>query len=502
MPAYKLSNNSICDLLYDLCTTNDEYATKKIEVLIEWIVTLYRECNATNNVVRCNNPQSGFVKCISSILWHCQTESQIPNLINYISDDIFDACIYWIEHLNSEEPLKIAFDSLLCSLCYIKPQLFNRLLIKLKLCGTEKGLLVNQSKSNLTNVETDMKSTTMSTTPIDGNDHSPVVVTNLQTLFGQPKYLHTIALASQSINVMCKLIDSNLPQLLALQICNYCTMLYEKYQKQKEKLDENLENNDVSSISQCKVDDSTNAANVTKKCEKDKCQLSTRLIAKILEFFTECCNGGYMRVWLGTEDGTIFWKPLLELLCNHRSIDFNVNLATKESTEQAFIRLERATINFFSKVTVCHPSNQGIFTSFLINVIRQSSLSNKTAPCRFTISGFTRQLILQILLENERILVSVRSKRPMQRKDTTSLLDLMYNSNDNLTTNISGAVHTDANGMPINMMSSGYIGTSDGVITQAVSHHPSKRINAHQLLFNVSTNTRCQDILQQCTSGK
>jgi baculoviral IAP repeat-containing protein 6 len=75
---------------------------------------------------------------------------------------------------------------------------------------------------------------------------------------------------------------------------------------------------------------------------------------------------------------------------------------------------------------------------------------------KYSISGFTRRLVLQILLESEKIVVSVRSELPLLRK---------YDSN---------------------MM--------------YISNHPSKKPNSHHLLFYMSINARCQEILENSIS--
>lgn len=118
-----------------------------------------------------------------------------------------------------------------------------------------------------------------------------------------------------------------------------------------------------------------------------------------------------------------------------------------------FTQLENAVLKFLSRVTSCHPRNQERLTVILIAVIKKP---NRKISANRIISGFTRRLVLQLLLESERILVSVRSEFPLQRKE-----------------------HTNS----------------------VLSNHPSKRPNAHHLLFVFSTHTKCQEILDNCVSA-
>lgn len=127
-------------------------------------------------------------------------------------------------------------------------------------------------------------------------------------------------------------------------------------------------------------------------------------------------------------------------------------------------------IKFLSNVTSCHPKNQNTLTTNLISVIRTTDRSNynmnhqkaygpsssrSTASpmsMKYSISGFTRRLVLQILLESEKIVVSVKSELPMLRKDDSNMV--------------------------------------------YISNHPSKKPNSHHLIFYTSINTKCQDILE------
>ncbi|KAM7359256.1 BIR repeat containing ubiquitin-conjugating enzyme isoform 2-T2 [Cochliomyia hominivorax] len=477
---YKLSNESICDLLYELCTNKDEYVLDKILVILEWIEKL--KMNFGSNSARYNNPQSGFIKCIASILWNIHSEN-IVNLSEHITTQIFDSCMYWIDRHEQEEPLKIAFDSFLCSICYIQPKLFTHLLAKLNVNLSDTDLDVSKSRNDECGLTDDSKE-------VSGRVwYANVATENLSTLFGRPSYLATIAMACQSPNAVFLLVDSGLPKLLAYALFEYCSSLLSQ-DNQTFKYDQD---NSVNSLatSSCMTDadkvagDKMEVTNAENNPQSKESQLMTfDLLSKILDFFSECCSEGHMRDWLGTQQGSIFWKPLLKLLCNHRPINYIASAHVIEPTQQAFIRIERSTINFFARVTACHPNNQNILTMLLIEVISESSATfkqNTESDSKKAISGFTRQLVLQLLLENERILISVRSKQSLQKKDP-------FSSYLPTTANLSSAT------LPNNFS------ISSTVTISLVNHHPAKRINNHHLLFSVSANTKCQEIIQNCLS--
>ncbi|KAL9897854.1 dual E2 ubiquitin-conjugating enzyme/E3 ubiquitin-protein ligase BIRC6-like isoform 3-T4 [Glossina fuscipes fuscipes] len=486
--AYKLSNDSICDLLYNLCTAKDIYTLDKVQVLLEWIVKLRQ--NYSTNIVRCNNPQSGFIKCIASILWHVHAEGQ-ANLQEYLTSDIFDACVYWIDCLANEEPLKISFDTLICSLCFIKPPLFDRLLQKW-------NVILPQTEMKTTeDIEMQLKSgLTDDSKEASGSVWFANSVDRLSTLLQRPSHLATIAIACQSPNVVYQLVDSDLPKLLAYALYEYCSTLNaieQQSQPQPQPQPQAVELPAVhfQMFNDCLTDADKVAEDNIESMQTDVENayqpplLKSHLVPKILDFFSECCAEGHMRDWLGTKQGSIFWKSLLTLLCNRRSLEFANNGGAQntpmEPLQQTFIRIERATINFFTRVTTCHPKNQDILTMLLIEVIQQpppiSSMPFNDRSSKVAISGFTRQFVLQLLLENERILVSVRSKQPLQKRDPYAAA---LPSSGPLQSNSTVA--------------------SNGVSMALVNHHPSKRISTHHLLFSVSTNSKCQDILQNCVS--
>ncbi|KAH8417362.1 hypothetical protein KR222_009764, partial [Zaprionus bogoriensis] len=442
---FKLSSDAVCDLIYQVVTGSITHITDKLRVLLDWIMQLH---DNYSKQARCNNPQSGFVKVIASILWDVQSQQQVPDLSNLITPALFETCYQWIAELEHDEPLKSSFDALLCALCYIKPELFNQLLVKL-------GVKLEQQSRGKTD---DSKVQSGSAWFLrEGSE-------NLTQLMQHPALLKTLALACQSPVAVYQMLDSGLPKLLAHAIFEYCTHMLPT-----------AEAPHVDLAAKACCSSQATAAGDSLLTDYDKANagsgsaplLSSTNVPKVLDFFSECCVEGPMRDWLGTMQGSMFWKPLLQLLCNTHLTQFSKTLPM----QQSFIRLERATINFFTRVSACHPANQEVLTSLLIGAIICKPLRSP-AGSRPTISGFTRQLVLQLLLENEHITVCVRSQQPLQRRDTLSAI-------------MGGACLS---------------GASQSLPLATVNHHPAKRSSAHQMLFTANTNTTCQEIMQNCVS--
>lgn len=85
----------------------------------------------------------------------------------------------------------------------------------------------------------------------------------------------------------------------------------------------------------------------------------------------------------------------------------------------SYARLESAMIKFLSRCCWCHSSNQILLAELLTNIILQQRASPNVRYLH-GISGFTRRLILQLLLEGEKVLVSITSESPMPVSSTTA----------------------------------------------------------------------------------
>lgn len=58
-PAFKVCNDPVSDLLYDLCTTNDAYTKDRIFAMIQWILNLHETSQRQENLVHSTNSYNG-----------------------------------------------------------------------------------------------------------------------------------------------------------------------------------------------------------------------------------------------------------------------------------------------------------------------------------------------------------------------------------------------------------------------------------------------------------
>ncbi|XP_055530487.1 baculoviral IAP repeat-containing protein 6 isoform X3 [Wyeomyia smithii] len=488
---FQLCNDSISDLLYHLCTTQNDFTRDRLEAVLAWIQRLFERYhqNQTNKfVLHATNPYSGFIKCLASILWQAYAIDLIPDLPSMITKELFETLYDWNQELEHDEPLKKAIDAVLCSICCIRPELFTMLLKRM-------GVLVPNLSTDLTaSISDDRKDGECITDDIKQEEsdaaewYSHLVIEDLSRLNLSKSQLSTISMACQSPLAVQQLIDSGLPNLLTSVILEFCHRALSVSQTQRSNSTsgsverDNREKIDEEDLAGCKVPKESNSCMTDADKEHHKYSghnsreltypmIGIKKVTEILEFFTEICSEGHMRDWLGGFEGSIFWEPILLLLCNNKLPNNAL-----EVTPQACLDLEECLIKFLSNVTSCHPRNQEVLTVNLISVIRKSesnvssssstTADNNSASCtginnrinngsKSCISGFTRRLVLQILLESEKIMIAVQSDLPLQSKEPN-----LYN----------------------------------------VSNHPSKRSNAHFLLFYLSANSKCQEILDHCAT--
>ncbi|GAB0094178.1 Baculoviral IAP repeat-containing protein 6 [Sergentomyia squamirostris] len=428
----KLCNDSVSDLLYDLCTHQDDFTRDRVEAMVNWVQTLYD--SIYENLIHPTNPYSGFIKCLASILWTVHTKQLAQNLEVLITKELFQSIYKWTLILDTGEPLKKAFDAMLCSICCIRPEMFPFLLRRMNV------LVPNLSTGLEACISDDRKDTGMTDdTKQEESDtaewYSHLVIEDISELNLTKSQLSTVALACQSTVAIHQLLDSGLPRLLTsviLEFCHKISSLSIASQNAQEASSSCL--TDSAKVEGAKMDSRT----------KRYPMVNVSTCADILNFFSEVCTEGSMRDWLGSYEGSVFWKPLLDILCNISPLNSEGHIETN------FSYLEDSMIKFLSKVTACHPKNQDTLTVILISVIKKPT----GGKClKQSISGFTRRLVLQLLLESERILVSVHSDMSLHRRETGNVL---------------------------------------------ISSHPSRRPNAHNLLFLMSTHTRCQEILESC----
>ncbi|XP_066259587.1 baculoviral IAP repeat-containing protein 6 isoform X2 [Euwallacea similis] len=346
---------SACELLYQICEHQDSNTGYRVQMILEWLKTTAEECLQTENTSKCS---AAYVSSIASILWFSNQTSVLYDLKSLVTLGLFET-IYNLKMRTTNNSLKYALDSLLCSLCYTRSELFPILLQKI-------GVLVpNLSTDRAASISDDRKDTKGMTD--DGKQdyfnsewYNHLIIGELSELNLSKEQLETVALASRSPTAIRQLLDSGLPKLLNSAIYEFCNS------------------------------NEKNATFPMAKLEK---------VTSILQFFTDVCDEKMLRDWLGSPDGSSFWPHLLHWLCKKPFSSSNIQ-------SEAHVHLEEVCVKFLAKCCLCHSTNQARLAAVLCEVISQQQNG---------ISGFLRRLILQLLLENEKVPVSIEADETLYK---------------------------------------------------------------------------------------
>nr|CAH7748378.1 unnamed protein product [Callosobruchus chinensis] len=357
---------SACELLYQICEHQDANTYQRVKMILDWLETSAAKALETGNTDNCN---AAYVSTIASILWSAKETNVQYDLKALVTTELFESVYSLKVKAEKNMSLKYALDSLLCAMCYIRPELFSLLLQKV-------GVLVaNFSTDHEASISDDRKDSEGMTDDSKGGVfemnsewYGHLSIGDLATLNLTREQLETIALVSRSPTAIKQLLDSGLPKLLNSAIFEFCRS-----------------ENGISTVPMAKLE------NVT----------------SILQFFSDVCDEKTMRDWLGSEEGSSFWLHLLQWLCKKPA------MKALHLQSEAHVQLEEVCVKFLSKCCLCHPTNQARLAKVLCDVIYLQANGNG-------ISGFMRRLILQLLLENEKIPVSVEADETLYKNSKLS----------------------------------------------------------------------------------
>ncbi|XP_044597131.1 baculoviral IAP repeat-containing protein 6 isoform X2 [Cotesia glomerata] len=414
----------IIELLQQLCNSQDANTEARIIAVLTWLHTssmnsITQDTHNNPNVI---NPPAAYIHCISTIIWEAQQiENRTYNLESMLTDDLFDSLYQWTLLLQPNSALKQSIDATLCAFCYVRPSLFTILLQKVRI------LVPNLATDQFASVSDDRKES-------DGQTDDKKSEANTEEWYcrlhiSECKHLEltegqllTVATAARSTPGIQQLIDSGLPSLLVNTIVAFCKIHMKIIKEQNSTLDVN-KCHSRSNVNSGLTDNDKAGETVYQTQNISGLNMyNPDSIATVIEFLTLVCSEGKMRDWLG-EEGRIFWLPLVTLL-NSKPVESPSTSFAEVNV--SYTKLENATIKFLSKCCWCHPHNQKLLAELLTDVISQERVSPFNMKYLLGISGFTRRLILQLLLEEEKVLVSVVSDVPMSNNASNQAIRSMF----------------------------------------------------------------------------
>ncbi|KAG1667328.1 Baculoviral IAP repeat-containing protein 6 [Nymphon striatum] len=403
------ATDAIMNIMYTLCTSNASVVPQRVQALLTWLNDIIRSRSQSNTHSGIENPQQppildlqnsispGIIHCIAAILWQCHEMNLSETLSDLLYPNFLRSLCKWSTGIRNVQ-LRQAFDSVLCSVCYIKPEYFQLVLNSFGLTFGNKSSMTDQQKnleaSSMFNFNTD--------------DYKEAYHFSLHDFYNSritSESLSSLAIICQSPPIIKQLLESEFMTVLAQVILDYCS--YEISKKLVEK-------DDLPSVDHVMTDSDKVCQSASLDSEKS---IDRELVVSIIQFFTKIANDSSMRNWLGGPDGSNWWLPLLTVLCDsNSSISHSTSVLNllygddcpSYQVGSSITRLENASIDFLSTCCWCHPFNQELVAKVLCQVICKKRI-NQSDNAILGISGFTRRLILQLLLENEKILVYIKS---------------------------------------------------------------------------------------------
>ncbi|XP_028176769.1 baculoviral IAP repeat-containing protein 6-like [Ostrinia furnacalis] len=350
--------NGVCELVRQLCARCPAGAA---HAYLQWLA------GAAERWLRDRTPPSAaLTHTLATVLWTLKEERSLEDLEQLITDDLFELVYTWVKDVPESSLLKKSLDSILCSMCYIRPELFKMLLEQMDIPMDQE-----ESMEGLTD---DTKVHAMPTGRPEPAECNSSVAWKLRGW-----QLQTVAAAAMSPAATPALLHSRLPACAVRAITEFSEAKLELIKEQMSSQD------DVTML----------------ECEKELPQPNTELpsmknVCQLVEFARSLCAERRLKEWLGTT-GACFWQPLLTLLCFPRPPE------TTWQEGAQYAALEEATIRLFAELNVCHAANQKLFAHTLHRILESMHCTGPEG-----ISGFTRSLILRLVLSGSRMRVALR----------------------------------------------------------------------------------------------
>lgn len=145
-----------------------------------------------------------------------------------------------------------------------------------------------------------------------------------------------------------------------------------------------------------------------------KSNLSIDLLPHLLNFLTCCSQEPAIKDWMG-ETGYQLWFLLLSQLCRGRHVQSNPFFGppgvVPSIPSHTKFAMETATVDLLCNCVHFHLRNQERMASLLVETIGVENSENGSIDMKTNVNtqvnGFLRQLILQMLLEEETVLICV-----------------------------------------------------------------------------------------------
>ncbi|XP_064112985.1 baculoviral IAP repeat-containing protein 6-like isoform X2 [Macrobrachium nipponense] len=437
LPSGGNSLDAAIALLYELCVGSS--SMEGVSVLLSWLHHVVMQPLPSSSPTSSNyslgtqqhpqqmSPQSPagslngsvsaeILHCIAAVLWNTTHDTT-----SHITDELFRHVYEWSER--SEGELKIGLDHIMCSMCHVRPQLFTQLLINMSV------LTVIDNNQSITDDRKDREAEIRAARTDDmkegvegssGAVEERLILQDPSVISLTPAHLQTLATVAQSPQAIHLMLDSGFPLLLVHGILEWCKT---EVLHQVESCTSSGASESATDLEKASVAEKTKSAGDALSSATPQTPpqiaaaivptLSTSLVAHTLHTLAALCAEPPMRDWLGSVEGSVFWLPLLTVLGDplvRGSEPLMRGSGPSSSSDSDYSSVEDATIHLMRQCCHNHPHNQNLLASTLCHLIQRQNIPPPGGVSYLhSLSGFTRRLVLQLLLEGERVVVHINS---------------------------------------------------------------------------------------------
>lgn len=352
-------------LLYSVCVDEGRGHSLGVQVLLHWLLKLLRSADNSSSQLQVS---ASMLHTAAAIIWNTK-----QHLLQQDTDQLLKWIV--IASCRGSGEMKTAFDQLLCALCYIQPRHFTTLTTLMA------GVTEPDGKS--------------------------VLLCSLSA--GQ---LSSIVTAAHSAPAIRTLLASHLPVNIVYTVLEWCQRLV-RTQIDRRNKSFGATGDAISSptttviapsstLTYGELSPSTSSCHSITDMKYDAVAAASEVddVAGLIWTLSGMCAQPAVQDWMGQGHGSLLWDTLFTVLGDPSLKSLNLDLSS----------LESATIELLRKACLNHSANHKNIASHLCDLIRrQKSIPSGGLCYVHSLSGFTRSLVVQVLLECERIVVEVEA---------------------------------------------------------------------------------------------
>ncbi|CAG7720785.1 unnamed protein product [Allacma fusca] len=362
--------HTVVELVFKLCVNVPQFGYDNLVILTQWLDSAADNVNGGTASEVSPGVVPEYVQAVAATLWAIAGAGK-TDLTHIVTFQLLEKLFNWTKLLNVKSELKSTLDHVICALCYSHPWLFVYLMYLMGIVQVQEWVEVTEPMVKH-----------LAAWYEEGCLWDRVYAKNLQEIQGlNPGLLMTLGYAAQSPSCANLLLASQFLEGMNATIIEFWNCYTNKWMNVSvaaESFDQKNKVNEGGNI------------------------ISTPALIGILKFYSQLCSVNIFKTWFGT-NGSIFWLPILNLLSTLPG-----SLKSHFFGSHTY-ELESVVINFLAKACWSHPDNQNTIAKCLCEIVVKQKVTPHKAVFLHSMSSFCRRLLIQLLLENEKVIVHVKS---------------------------------------------------------------------------------------------